>query len=337
MSILDQMRKNKSMSGLLDSIEQQTDKASKTKNYVDDRVWKLTRDKAGNGAALIRFLQAPPGSKNPYYVTQYDHSFAVLGGKVVDGKTPGARWYIEKSLSSLEDETGKQNIHQDYLAEQNQLLWQTGIKEHQDIARSRSRRTNYYCNILVINDPAHPENNGKVFLWRFPKTVLGMIKEQIQPLDDEFGEQKTPVNPFDIDEGANFKLKMRIGENGHPSYDKCEFQKPSVLCDGDEDEMNRVLESLYSIDDINSPKNFKTYEELKKRFLFVMGENPSIGTAESNSAPKVEPKLDVLEDEDVPDFSPEPEVKPKPKPSKPMPTFDDDDDDDMEFFKQLAE
>ena len=335
-TLLERMRNQaKNTTGLLAQLEAQTDK-SKTKNYTDDRFWKLVRDKAGNGAAIIRFLPAPEGEKN-HYITQYDHSFAVLGGKVVDGKTPGAKWYIEKSLSSLTNpETGKQGGIQDYLAEQNSLLWQTGLKENQEICRARGRRTNYYCNILVVNDPVNPDNNGKVFLFRFPKAILTMIKEQISPPDDEFGESKTPINPFDIDSGANFKLKIRNGENGYPTYDKSEFLKPSPICDGNEEEMIKVIESLYSVAELNDPKNFKSYEELKKRYLYVFGETPSIGSAETNSTP-AENKFEEEEEEDVPTFEKPSDPKPKEEKKTPLPTFDDDDDDDMAFFKQLAE
>jgi len=341
-TLLERMRKESksATSGLLAQLEAQTDK-SKTKNYNDDRFWKLVRDKAGNGAAIIRFLPAPEGEKN-HYVTQYDHSFAALGGKIVDGKTPGSKWYIEKSLSSLVNpETGKQNYIQDYVAEQNSLLWQTGLKENQEICRARGRRTNHFCNILVVNDPVNPDNNGKVFLFRFPKAILAMIKEQISPPEDEFGESKTPVNPFDIDSGANFKLKIRNGENGYPTYDKSEFMKPSPICDGNEEEMVRVLESLHPVAELNDPKHFKTYDELKKRFLFVMGETPSIGSAESNvkdtSQLPSENKFEEDAEDDVPSFEKPSDPKPKQEKKIPMPTFDDDEDDDMAFFKKLAE
>lgn len=335
-TLLERMRNQaKNTTGLLAQLEAQTDK-SKTKNYTDDRFWKLVRDKAGNGAAIIRFLPAPEGEKN-HYITQYDHSFAVLGGKVVDGKTPGAKWYIEKSLSSLTNpETGKQGGIQDYLAEQNSLLWQTGLKENQEICRARGRRTNYYCNILVVNDPVNPDNNGKVFLFRFPKAILTMIKEQISPPDDEFGESKTPINPFDIDSGANFKLKIRNGENGYPTYDKSEFLKPSPICDGNEEEMIKVIESLYPVAELNDPKHFKSYDELKKRFLYVFGETPSIGSAETD-IPFAGNKFEEEDEEDVPTFEKPSDPKPKEEKKTPLPTFDDDEDDDMAFFKQLAE
>jgi len=336
-SLLEKMRKSsQNTSSLLAQLEAQNDK-SKTKNYTDDRFWKLVRDKAGNGAAIIRFLPAPEGEKN-HYITQYDHSFAVLGGKVVPGNTPGAKWYIEKSLSSLVNpETGKQGYIQDYLAEQNSILWQTGLKENQEICRARGRRTNYYCNILVVNDPVNPDNNGKVFLYRFPKAVLSMIREQISPPEDEFGESKQPVNPFDIDNGANFKLKIRTGENGYPTYDKSEFMKPAPICDGNEEEMIKVLESLYSVAELNDPKHFKTYDELKKRFLYVFGETPSIGSAEKD-IPFAGNKFEEEDEEDVPTFEKPSDPKPKEEKKTPLPTFDDDDeDDDMAFFKQLAE
>ena len=70
----------------------------------------------------------------------------------------------------------------------------------------------------MVSDPKHPENEGKVFLFRYGKKIFDKIMASMQP---EF-EDETPINPFDFWEGANFKLKIRKVD-GFWNYDKSEF------------------------------------------------------------------------------------------------------------------
>ena len=106
----------------------------------------------------------------------------------------------------------------------NSRLWNSGVESDKDIARSRKRQTRYVSNIMVISDPANPENEGKVFLYRYGPKIFNKIQEAMQP---EFQDEE-PLNPFDFWSGADFKLKIRkVG--GYVNYDKSEFATPSEL------------------------------------------------------------------------------------------------------------
>jgi len=157
-----------------------------TKSYQDDRIWKPTVDKVGNGYAVLRFLPAGEGQELPW-VRYWDHGF----------KGPQGQWYIEKSLTSigLNDPVG----------EMNSLLWNSGIEADKDKARTQKRRLHYVSNILVVSDPGNPANEGKIFMYQYGKKIFDKIMDTMQP---QFQDEE-PVNPFDFWEGANFKLKIR--------------------------------------------------------------------------------------------------------------------------------
>ena len=159
---------------------------TETKSYVDDRFWKPTQDKAGNGYAVIRFLPAKEGEDLPW-VRYWDHGF----------KGPNGLWYIENSLTSIGQP--------DPVSEMNTQLWNTGREEDKAIARERKRRLHYVANIKVISDSANPSAEGNVYLYRFGKKIFDKIMDAMQP---QFADE-SPVNPFDFWEGADFKIKIR--------------------------------------------------------------------------------------------------------------------------------
>lgn len=244
----------------------------------DERYWTPTKDDNGNALAVIRFLPAPPGEELSY-VTYYDHRFQVNN-----------RWYVERSLTTL----GKD----DPVGEANKKLWDTGDEDKRKIASSRKRGLNYVANILVIKDTGAPENNGKVFLYRFGAKVFGKIKDQAQPeLDDD-----TPVDVFNIFEGANFRLKVKK-QGEFPSYDDSTFENPSPLAGGDEKEMERIWNSCYSLEAEVAEDKFKSYDDLKKKLDWVLsGTSAGSRTAEDeiknkidNSSSDDDDDLDVLD------------------------------------------
>jgi len=231
-------------------------------SYVDDRYWKLERDKSSNGYAIIRFLDAPEKEDFPF-VKIYSHGFKGKGG-----------WYIENSLTTIEK--------QDPVSEANSELWNSGIDSNKQIARDRKRRLQYISNVYVVNDSAHPENEGKVFLYKYGKSIFDMIQAAGAPeFDDE-----SPVNVFNLFNGANFKLKARKAD-GFVKYDKSGFEEPSQWLK-DESEMETLYNGLYSLTAEVSEDKFKSYDELKKKFLRVIGggnSDTSSFTAESVSVP----------------------------------------------------
>ena len=239
--------KNKSRTSIED-LSKKIEDMGKKESYKDDRYWRPELDKASNGYAVIRFLPATGEEEIPW-VKLFSHGFKGPGG-----------WYIENSRTTLGEK--------DPVSEMNSKLWNSGIESDKDIARARKRRQNYISNILVVSDPANPQNEGKVFLYKFGKKIFEKIQEAMQP---EF-QDESPVNPFDFWKGANFKLKVRK-VSGFVNYDKSEFDTPAPVMDGDDEQLEKIWNQQYSLTEIVDPKNFKTYEELKEKMHRVIGED----------------------------------------------------------------
>ena len=242
MSSFKDLKKNR-MSNLA-SLTKQIEKLAEKPSYVDDRIWKCERDKSGNGYAVIRFLPAGQNEDVPW-VQMWSHGFKGPGG-----------WYIENSLTTL----GKD----DPVSKANTALWNSGIDSDKNIARERRRKLNYYSNIYIVEDAANPQNEGKVFLFRYGKKIFEKITGVMNP---EFKDE-TPMNPFDLWEGANFKIKMRQVD-GFPNYDKSEFTESCPL-NSDEKKLEDVWKQQYSLNEIVEEKNFKNYAELEARFNTVV-------------------------------------------------------------------
>ena len=255
---LDHLRKNRmsDINKLVAAAEKVGGNAGQAAaSYEDNRFWKPEVDKAGNGFAILRFLPTPAGEDLPWS-RYWDHGFQGPGG-----------WYIEKSLTSI-----GQN---DPVGEVNTKLWNSGLDSDKEIARKQKRRLHYVANVLVVADPAHPENEGKVFLYQFGKKIFDKMMDVMQP---QFQDEE-PVNPFDLWEGANFKLKIRNVE-GYRNYDKSEFDKKSSVS-ADESELESIYGKVYSLKDFTDPTKYKTYEELKAKLERVLGGSAPRSTAES--------------------------------------------------------
>jgi len=250
---------SKLVSAASDQVSPQSDNK---KSYIDERQWKPTVDKAGNGYAVIRFLPASEGNELPW-VRYWDHGF----------KGPTGQWYIEKSLTSIGQS--------DPVSEMNSKLWNSGNESDKDLARERKRRLHYVSNILVETDSGNPENEGKVFMFTYGKKIFDKIMDVMQPqFDDE-----DPINPFDFWEGASFKLKIRNVE-GYRNYDKSEFASAKPLSEDDE-ELELVYDKLYDLNEFADPEKYKSYEELSARLALVLGEvrAPSAMVTEEGSEP----------------------------------------------------
>ena len=231
----------------LENLVKEAEKLNKQGPGADERFWKPELDKSGNGYAVIRFLPAPDGEELPW-AKVYSHAFQGPGG-----------WYIENSLTTVNKK--------DPVGEVNRKLWNSGLDSDKDIARKQKRKLSYYTNIQVVRDPAHPENEGKVFLYKFGKKIYDKITAAMQP---EF-EDETPINPFDLWEGANFKLKI-CKVAGFWNYDKSEFDSPSALA-SDDAELEAIWKKEYSLTSFTADDQFKSYEELQTRLNEVLGTN----------------------------------------------------------------
>ncbi len=243
----------------LQTLLKETAKINQPAGYQndDDRFWRPELDKSGNGMALVRFLPAPDGEDLPW-ARSWNHGFQGPGG-----------WYIENSLTTLGQK--------DPVSEYNSQLWNSGIEANKEIARKQKRRLTYVSNVLVIKDPTNPQNEGQVRLYKYGKKIWDKINDQMNP---EF-EDETPLNPFDLWEGANFKLKIRKVD-GFSNYDKSEFEASTPVNDEDS-KMEELWKTEHSLSEFTDPKNFKTYSELKEKLDRVLG--ITTGTAEKDDVP----------------------------------------------------
>jgi hypothetical protein len=273
----------KNSSSMASKLQEELEKSNKTNDYKDDRFWRPTLDSASNGYAVVRFLPAVEGEDIPW-VKLYSHAFKGKGG-----------WFIHNCPTTLGEKCP--------VCEGNSELWNSGTESDKRIARDRKRKLTYISNILVVEDPAAPQNKGKVFLFKYGKKIFEKIQEQMNP---EF-QDESAVNPFDFWKGANFKLKIRKVD-GYVNYDKSEFSAASELFDGDDAKLEALWKKQYALKEFINPKEFKSYSELKTKFVDALGGDVR-ATADTEDTIEDEPvvrsnrkslpKTDVDEDVDV--------------------------------------
>tara|TARA_B100000035_G_scaffold179917_1_gene153473 strand:+ start:2474 stop:3412 length:939 start_codon:yes stop_codon:yes gene_type:complete len=311
MSFADLKRKSQSN---FDFLQKELEKSSSNKN-VDERFWKPEVDASGNGYAVIRFLPAPEGETLPW-AKLYSHAFQGPGG-----------WYIENSRTTLD------RNEKDPVGEVNRRLWNSGSDEDKETARKQKRKLQYYSNIYVVKDPKHPENEGKVFLYKYGKKIHDKIIAAMQP---EFQDEEK-VNVFDLWEGANFKLKIKKVA-GYWNYDSSEFDSVSALS-ADDDQLEATWKSEHSLAAFTAPDQFKSYEDLEKRLNLVLG----IG---SRPAPRVPDESFEDESEgrgsfnDADIMAPPAQSSFRQQMSAPSPVKQEavvEDDDALSYFASLAE
>ena len=294
---LESLRKSNSLDKLLNAVKEDSAPQEGKKSYKDERLWKPELDKSGNGYAVIRFLPSCDGEDLPW-AKLWSHAF----------QGPTGQWYIENSLTT----TGGK----DPVSEHNTALWNSGVESDKEIARKQKRKLQYYSNVYVVSDAKHPENEGKVFLFRYGKKIFDKIMESMQPAfpDD------VAVNPFDFWKGANFKLKIRKVD-GYWNYDKSEFDSPTAIFDND-DVIEGVWKKQYSLNEFTASTNFKSYDELKTRLDTVLSGKTTVGnvTDSIKEEPVATPKVDTT-----------PSEAPKVATS-----VDSEDQDSMDYFNKLA-
>jgi hypothetical protein len=267
---LESLKRSNSLDKLLGEVQKENAPLEK-KSYKDERLWKPEVDKSGNGYAVIRFLPAVEGEDMPW-AKVWNHAF----------QGPTGQWYIENSLTTL----GKN----DPVSEMNSAYWNTGIESDKEIARKQKRKLQYFSNIYVVSDTKHPENEGKVFLFRYGKKIFDKVMAAMQP---EFEDEKA-INPFDFWEGANFKLKIRKVA-GYWNYDSSDFDNPSALFDTDE-KIEETWKTAYPLAEFSAATNFKSYEELKTRLDTVLSGSVTVGNVANQleDAPIASAKVDSV-------------------------------------------
>ena len=238
------LKKQSKLGSLTAKLVKEVEKMNNTGGNTDDRIWKLDVDKGGNGYAVIRFLPAPENDDLPF-VKLYSHAFQGPGG-----------WYIENSLTTLGQK--------DPVSEYNSLLWNNGTDLGKETARKQKRKLTYISNVYVVKDPANPENEGKVFLFKYGKKIFDKLTAAMQP---EF-EDEEAIDPFDFWQGANFKLKAK-NVAGYRNYDSSEFAAVTPLLD-DDDALEAIWKKQYSLEEFVAADQFKSYDDLKKRLESVL-------------------------------------------------------------------
>lgn len=298
---LDNIRKNNSLDKLLGAVKTENQPQEK-KSYTDERIWKPELDKSGNGYAVLRFLPAVHGEDLPW-AKVYSHAF----------QGPTGQWYIENSLTTVGAN--------DPVSEYNSKLWNTGVESDKEIARKQKRKLSYYSNVYVVSDPKHPENEGKVFLFKYGKKIYDKLLAAMQP---EF-EDESPINPFDPFSGANFKLKIRKVD-GYWNYDKSEFESPSKLFE-DEAKVEDVCSKAFALSEFTQKSNFKSYDELKTRLDVVLSGTVSVGNVTDGIAEVKQEKptaTSAATTQATETTSKQPEID------------DTEEDDTMSYFEKLA-
>ena len=291
----------KRQSGNLDKLAKALEQISSNESAGNqDNFWRPEVDKAGNGLATIRFLPAPEvdGDESLPWVKIFTHGFQGPGG-----------WFIDNCLTTKNQQCP--------VCESNSALWNSGIEANKQIARDRKRKLSYIANVYIVSDPKHPENEGQVKLFKFGKKIFDKITEAMNPpFEDE-----TPINPFDMWAGANFKLKIRKVA-GYQNYDSSEFESSSVLGSFDDTKLEEIWKKEHSLQELVSDKEFKSYDDIKKRLDRVLGQavdRPKTTVETIKEQTRSQPVRDERDDTPWEDTS----------------TIEDDDD--MAYFRNLAE
>jgi len=301
------LKKQSKLGSLTEKLVKEVEKMNNSESSSDDRFWKLSVDKSNNGYAVIRFLPAPNGEDIPF-VKVYSHAFQGPGG-----------WLIDTCLTTVNQKCP--------VCEHNSGLWNNGTDAGKEVARKQKRKLTYVSNVYVVKDPANPENEGKVFLFKYGKKIFDKIMEAMQP---EY-EDETPINAFDFWQGANFKLKAK-SVAGYRNYDSSEFASVGALLD-DDDAMEAIWKKQYSLTEFVAPDQFKTYEELKKRLDSVLGAksvrlDEEVDNEEEYSRGSARDLDDGLRSE-LNNLQPTRRAA--------APVEEDEDDDTLSYFARLAE
>ena len=300
------LKKQSSLGSLTEKLIKEAEKMGGNNSSDNPNLFKLETDKAGNGRAVIRFLPAPPNEDLPF-VKLYNHGFQVNG-----------RWFIENCLTTLGEECA--------VCRANSELWNSGVDSDKEIARTRKRRLSYYANVYIVSNPADPSLEGQVKIFRFGSKVFDKIKASMKP---EF-EDDPVIDPFDLWNGANFRLRVKKVA-GYPNYDDSVFEPPSALLDGDDDELEALWKTEHSLQELISRDKFKSPEELEKRLNYVLGSKPI-----SQSVREQEEELEPLAQSSESDIMKELEESYSRSKSSTVEETDEDEDDAMAYFSKLA-
>jgi hypothetical protein len=304
-----QLKKQSSLGSLTEKLLKEAEKMGSSSSEKDSRIFTVERDSSGLGIAIIRFLSQPEGEDSPF-VKIYSHGFK-----------ENNRWLIENCPTSLG--------HDCEICNRNSVLWNSGIDANKKIASARKRKLNFYSNILVVKNPANPELEGSVLLFRYGKKIFDKIMSAMKP---EFSDEN-PVDPFDMWNGADFKIKVKTVKesngNSYPNYDDSVFMSPRPISEDDE-EIEKIWRQCHSLQDIISPDKFKSPEELTKRLNYVLGTSTPTPSLVQEQEEEIEEQFSTTRDPNVM------EDLEKSFSRSRSPLEEDEDDDMLSRFQELA-
>ena len=288
------------------------------KNHDDNRFWSLAVDEQDKGQAIVRLLLDKNGV--PFV------NLKTIGLKAFDEVNKKWAWFISDLPVSIGEKCP--------LTEFREKLRKVG-KDGQEEAKNFSYKNTYIGNIQVIKDPANPENEGKVFLWKFGSKLLEKFQEAMED------ENKNPWNP--LKEGCNVKLK-RKKVAGYPNWDSSTVEEPSSFMDfEDAEEATKYLEeNTYELSEFLSPDHFDSYDEIKDKLAYFLDKyNPTSMEKDefneivseflgkevkaSNYKSKVQKEVDV-EIGDIDEDEPKAKPKAEKEVKKEKPKVEDEDD-----------
>lgn len=303
MSNFANLKKQSKLGSLTEKLVKEVEKMNSSGGSADERFWSLTVDKAQNGYAVIRFLPAPDGEDLPF-VKVYSHAFQGTSG-----------WLIDSCLTTINQKCP--------ICEHNSQLWNNGTDAGKEQARKQKRKLTYISNIYVVKDPANPENEGKVFLYKFGKKIFDKLTAAMQP---EFEDEES-IDPFDFWSGANFKLKAK-NVAGYRNYDSSEFANPSALLD-DDDALEAIWKKQYSLQEFVAPDQFKSYDELKRRLDAVLG---------TKNSKRIDEEVEGEDDYRGSTRELDDDLRSQLNSLSSSSSYSDEDDDDdsLDYFKRLA-
>jgi hypothetical protein len=311
-----QLKKASSLGSLTEKLLQEAEKMGGGASMKDDRIFSVERDKAGLGFAVVRFMPAPPDEDHTF-VKLYNHGFKVNG-----------KWLIENCPTTIGDQCP--------ICTSNTALYDTGIDANKKIGSQRKRKLSFYSNVYIVKNPSNPSLEGTVMLYRFGQKIFDKIKSAMKP---EF-EDDTAINPFDLWEGANFKIKVKTVKESsgqsYPNYDDSVFESPAPFLGGDDEELEKVWRQCYSLADLVSSDKFKSYDDLEKRLNIVLGTKATASSTqrqeeeleETFSSPSTDSKEDIMQELE--------KSYNKSKSDEGEDQDDDDFDDSLARFKELA-
>ena len=306
------LKKQSNLGSLTQKLVKEVEKMNTTTGSTDDRFWKPEVDKAGNGFAVIRFLPAPDGEELPW-VKVYSHAFQGDGG-----------WFIDNCLTTISGQKCP-------VCEDNRKLWNSGFDADKEIARKQKRKLSYYSNIYVVKDPANPQNEGRVLLFKYGKKIFDKVMAAMQP---EF-EDETPMNPFDLWQGANFKIKIKKVA-GYWNYDSSEFASAGPLHE-DDGELELIWRQEHSLTAFTAPDQFKTYQELETRLNAALGKGTSTKKVDESFEDEDDSFYGETPQKTVTNFTPSFQQEETPKyVAQATKSFDDEEDDALSYFESLA-